>query len=328
MRCRALSALPLVVGLLVHLHVREAAAQAPPARGAESTAVPASTRVPLAKHSAPFQAQGVVALESGTLIVWAADGRIRVNAPEGGWSPVSQLPMTYITSAVSEGERVLFGGSYFPEGGLEQAIALTVDAQGAVQARWHGGEGLFNSVTSSLGKRWAVALNELVELLPDGSVSPVGKVPSLSQLLVGPGGQRVLCTPADRTLAASAPAECSASGTSEWRVQGSWSLSPLVCGQWLVTSEGGALVVRSLSHGEELVRRTEPARAFACGPPGELLVGDKQVRALALPSLKKLWQKPCGRSHVRALASSMKVGACLNEKGVVSRLDGSGSLTK
>jgi hypothetical protein len=266
---------------------------------------------------------GVVLLENGTLLVWAADGRIQLGSPETGWGPVVQLPMTYITGAASDVEGGLLGGSLFPPGGVERAVAVTVDARGTIRSRWEGHEELFSDVTSAMGRRWAVALDELLELSPDGRVLSAGKVPRLSQLLVGREGQQVLCTPANRTLAQAAPAACRAKGIVEWSVQGTWEHSPLVCDQWLVTYEGSALVIRLLSDGKQVSRRSASVKALACGRPGELLVGARQVQGLALPSLETRWQQPCGRATVVALASNTREGACLNAKGGIERLVGS-----
>lgn len=266
-----------------------------------------------------FRADGMVPLPGGALLVWSSDGRVQVGAPEGGWSPVVRLPMTYVTSVVPEAEGALVGGSNFPKGGSEYAVALAVDSRGAVRTRWQGGEGLFNSVTSSQGKRWAVALDELVELLPDGRLEPAGKVPSLSQLLLGSEGQRVLCKPANLTLSHAAPAECNASSPVEWRVRGSWKRAPLLCGEWLVMKDGSELRVIALADGEEVARRVARAETITCGRPGELLTADKQVQALALPSLSFLWEAPCGRGSVTALVATPEGGACLDAKGRVTR---------
>ncbi|HYO71063.1 MAG TPA: hypothetical protein VEU33_33785 [Archangium sp.] len=266
-----------------------------------------------------FRADGMVALPGGALLVWSSDGRLQVGALEGGWGPVVRLPMTYVTSVVPEAEGALVGGSHFPKGGRESAVALAVDSRGAVRTRWQGGEGLFNSVTSSQGKRWAVALDELVELLPDGRLEPAGKVPSLSQLFLGPEGQRVLCKPANLTLAHAAPAECGSSSPVEWRVRGSWKRSPLLCGEWLVTQEGPELRVVALADGREVARRSAQVEAVTCGGPGELLSADKQVQALALPSLEVRWGAPCGRGSVAALVATPAGGACLDARGSVTR---------
>lgn len=233
--------------------------------------------------------------------------------------------MTYVTSVVPEGEGALVGGSNLPKGGSEHAVAVAVDSQGRVRTRWQGGEGLFNSVTSSRGKRWAVALDELVELLPDGRVQPVEKVPSLSQLLIGVEGQRVLCKPANLTLAHGAPAECSSSSPVPWLAKGAWKSSPLPCGEWLVTKEGNELHVRTLSSGRTVVRAASRAELLACGREGELLVAGKQVQVLALPSLEMLWAARCGRHAVVALAATTEGVACLDSKGIVRSLKGKDS---
>lgn len=266
-----------------------------------------------------FRADGMVPLPGGALLVWSSDGRLQVGAPEGGWGPVVRLPMTYVTSVVPEAEGALVGGSHFPKGGSESAVALAVDPRGAVRTRWQGGEGLFNSVTSAQGKRWAVALDELVELLPDGRLEPAGKVPSLSQLFLGPEGQRVLCKPANRTLAHAAPAECGSSSPVEWRVRGSWKRSPLLCGEWLVTKEGSELRVVALNDGRGVARRASRAETLACGRSGQLLAADRQVHALSLPSLEVLWEAPCGRGSVAALVGTPEGGACLDARGRVRR---------
>ncbi|WNG60577.1 hypothetical protein F0U59_42120 [Archangium gephyra] len=266
-----------------------------------------------------FRAEGMVPLPGGALLVWSSDGRLQVGAPEEGWSPVVRLPMTYVTSVVPEAEGALVGGSNFPKGGTESAVAIAVDSRGAVRTRWQGGAGLFNSVTSSQGRRWAVALDELVELLPDGRTESAGKVPSLSQLLLGPEGQRVLCKPANLTLAHAAPAECGSSSPVEWRVRGSWKRSPLLCGEWFVTQEGSELRVVALTDGREVARRASQAEAVACGGPSELLAADKQVQALALPSLEVRWAAPCGRGSVTALVATPEGGVCLEARGSVTR---------
>jgi hypothetical protein len=144
-------------------------------------------------------------------------------------------------------------------------------------------------------------------------------VPSLSQLFLGPEGQRVLCKPANRTLAHAAPAECGSSSPVEWHVRGSWKRSPLLCGEWLVTKEGSELRVVALNDGREMVRRASLAEAVTCGGTGELLTAHKQVQALALPSLEVLWQVPCGRGSVAALVATPQGGACLDARGSVTR---------
>lgn len=298
MTCGRLVLLALLVGLLVGF---------PAAAGARQPA---------------FRADGMVALSGGTLLVWAADGRLQVGSPEGGWSPLVRMPMTYVTSVVPEGEGALVGGSNFPKGGSEHAVAITVDSQGSMRTRWQGGEGLFNSVTSSRGRRWAVALDELVELLPDGRVQLVEKVPSLSQLLIGAEGQRVLCTPANLTLAHGAPAECRSSSPVEWHVKGAWKRSPLPCGEWFVTKEGNELRVRTLSGGRDVARAASQGEILACGREGQLLVAGKQVQVLALPSLEVLRAALCGRSAVVALAATTQGVACLDSKGLVRSLKG------
>jgi hypothetical protein len=269
--------------------------------------------------------RGIVVLEDRTLLAWASDGRIQAGSPEEGWGPVIQLPMTYITSAVPDVEGGLLGGSLFPKGEGERAVAVLVDARGAIRSRWDGGKRLFTAVTSATGRRWAVALQELLELLPDGRVLSAGKVPSLSQLLVGPEGQQVLCTPANLSMAQAAPAECRAQGPAEWRVAGPWELAPLVCGQWLVTYEGAALVVRLLANGKQITQRPASVEVLTCGRPGELLAGARQVQGLALPSLETLWKEPCGNSPVVALASNRKIIACLDANGGVERIKGGDS---
>jgi hypothetical protein len=266
-----------------------------------------------------FRADGMVPLPGGALLVWSSDGRLQVGTSEGGWGPVVRLPMTYVTSVVPEAEGALVGGSHFPKGGTESAVAFAVDSRGTVRTRWQGGEGLFNSVTSSQGRRWAVALDELVELLPDGRLEPAGKVPSLSQLFLGPEAQRVLCKPANLTLAHAAPAECGSSSPVEWRVRGSWKRSPLLCGAWLVTKDGAELRVVALTDGGEVARRASQAEAVACGGAGELLTADKQVQALALPSLEVRWEAPCGRGSVASLVATPEGGACLDARGRVTR---------
>ena len=272
-----------------------------------------------------FRADGMMALSGGALLLWAADGRLQVGSPESGWSPVVRMPMTYVTSVVPEGEGALVGGSNFPKGGSEHAVAVAVDSQGRVRTRWQGGEGLFNSVMSSRGKRWAIALDDLMELLPDGRVRRVEKVPSLSQLLIGAEGQRVLCKPANVTLAHGAPAECSSSSPVEWHAKGAWKSSPLSCGEWLVTKEGNELQVRTLSSGRTVVRGALQAEFLACGREGELLVAGRQVQVLALPSLEMRWAAPCGRHAVVALAATTEGVACLDSKGIVRNLEGKGS---
>lgn len=305
----------LLVGLLVGFPAWRVVAQTPGS----------STRVPVGARQPAFRADGMVPLPGGRLLVWAANGRLQMGAPGGGWSPVVRLPMTYVTSVVPEGEGALVGGSNFPRGGREHALALTVDAQGVVRTRWRGGEGLFNSVSSFHGKRWAVALDELVELLPEGRIQTAGKVPALSQLLVGPKGQHVLCQPANLTLAHGAPAECSSSSPVEWHITGTWKSSPLTCGEWFVTKEGNELSVRTLSSGRDVVRSASQAEILACGREGELLVAGRQVQILALPSLELLWAAPCGRNSVVALAATPDGVVCLDSKGIVRSLKGKDS---
>lgn len=266
-----------------------------------------------------FRADGMVALAGGALLVWAADGRLQVGSPNTGWNPLVRLPMTYVTHVVPDGDGALVGGSKLPSGGREYAVAVAVDSQGSVRTRWHGGDGLFNSVTSSQGKRWAVALDELMELLPDGRVQSVETVASLSELLIGPEGQWVFCKPANLTLAQGAPAGCSSSGPVAWRVTGSWNRKPLACGEWLVTKEDSELRVLSLSNGREVARRASRAETLACGRSGELLAAGRQIRVLLLPSLEVLAETPCVRGSVAAVVATPEGGACLDVSGRVRR---------
>lgn len=322
MRCCRVKVLVLMTGLLAAAQAWEVAAQPQRVQAKHSELIRGGP-TPTATKEPAFQAQGMVPLAGGALLVWAADGRVQVGSPERGWMPEVRLPMTYIASATADAEGALVGGSHFPKGGTESAVAVVVDSQGAVRTQWQGGEGLFSSVTSAFGRRWAIALDQLVELLPDGGVQAESKVPALSQLLVGQQEQKVLCTPANRTLAHVAPAECRANGPGGWHVQGPWKLPPLLCGEWLIMQEGTELVVRLLASGNEVNRRAVAGNVYACGQT-ELLAGGKQVQALALPSLKRLWQQPCGRGQIVALASTKEGGACLNSRGSVRRLNARG----
>lgn len=294
-------------------------------REARSGAAPDSTRrdsTSLAKQPA-FRAEGVLVLPGETLLLWAADGRVQVGSPEKGWAPVLRMPMTYVTSAITDDAGALLAGSQFPRGEREHAVAVAVDAQGAIRTRWDGGEGIFNAVTREQGRRWAVALDRLVELLPEGGLRPEGPVPSLSRLVVGAEGQQVLCVPANLSLAHAAPAACGPRGGDAWRVEGRWRAHPLACGGWLVTKEGAEVVVRGLANGEVVARRTVPGEALACAGRDEVWVADTRVRALALPTLVPRWEAPCGRGTVAALAASENGGACVDAKGTVVRLGSS-----
>jgi hypothetical protein len=270
-----------------------------------------------------LQGKGLVPLPDSRFLLWEADGRLQVGSPENGWGPVLRLPMTYIVSATAEDPGALLGGSFKPEdGGTERPVAVAVDAQGTVRMRWEGEVGIFDSVTSEQGRRQAVVLDQWVELLPDGAVRPVEKVPRLSQVLVGPGGQQVLCTSADLTLAHAAWASCHSHEQAGWRVEGNWRTAPLLCGEWLVTHEGRALVVRTVASGQERARRVVTTeRVLACGRPGELLSAGTRVQALALPSLEPRWRAPCGRGRVVALAARGESVACLDASGRVKRLE-------
>ncbi|WP_157758468.1 hypothetical protein [Cystobacter fuscus] len=286
---------------------------------------PGSSTRPAAGAKQPvFRADGMVSLPGDRLLVWAADGRLQVGAPERGWEPLVQLPMTYVTHVVPEGEGALVAGSNFPKGDSEYAVAVAVDARGAVRTQWRGEAGLFSSVTSSQGRRWAIALDTLVELLPEGRIQPVDKVPALSRLVLGSDGQRVLCKPANLTLAQRAPAECRSSPPVAWSVSGDWKHSPLSCGEWLVMKEGAELRVVALTDGRQVARRASQAEALACGRPGELLSADKEIQTLALPSLEVLGRATCGGRSVVALAATPEGGACLEARGHVRRFKNSG----
>jgi hypothetical protein len=121
-------------------------------------------------------------------------------------------------------------------------------------------------------------------------------------------GATVVCVPASLAMARPALGRCQRAGQGGWSFEGDFLEPPLPCGGSIIvssvaTSIAHEIVARSFDSGKVQARVLSwLAPAIACADPDALLVGDRQLRLLRLPSLTTAWRQAVRGGSVRDVA--------------------------
>jgi len=246
---------------------------------------------------------GFVSLTDGQVLAWNRTGQIQLRSSAGTWSNPTQLGVTAIDFATAGQEGAWVVGSRIPVGkGAITSALFRLGAPGAIFEYALPRELTVNSVSETGGTVWLSTNRGIEALGPDGAPSLRRPAPSTAVLPKGSSGPAVVCTPADLSASSTTPPLCSSTATPPWKAAGEWTGSPLICGSFLVEPARAAVTVRSIRDGRLMGTAKIPLNvALACGGEGELLIGAREVTALALPALTLRWRLPVRNGPVTAL---------------------------
>ena len=278
---------------------------------AGATPVARATTPPPSRHHPGFPVMGMVPLAGDRLLLWHGDGRAQLRAPSGEWTDVFRLPVHAIVDIQPDPEGFLVAGSEKP--GHSMTVLLT--ARGEERARWEMIADTFSLVVDTRGRR-AVTRAGTVALLADGKLGPpetplgaTARPGRMPPIIITRGNVTVVCWVADLSKEHWGPGRCERSDPGGWHFESNFLAPPLACGEWLVVLDGPwyrRLTVLSLVTGKIEGRINSIVRpVYACAGSVELVVGDRRLALLRLPTGKPLWTRSLGgsaKTEVTALA--------------------------
>jgi hypothetical protein len=286
--------------------------------GAATSASGTAVAVAPLRHRAEFPLAGIVGLPGGRFLLWHSTGEMQVGTSTGDWTPVFRAAVRPVSDVIADAEGILVAGS------LDDRTSgvVLLDTTGRELARWKVPDQVFQPVASERG-RFATTRRGLVPLIEGGGLGPPlpytePPAPFAGPPSAGPSrappmvlrtdpGAMVLCRPRDLSMAHHAPGRCWKGGTGGWTRQGDFARA-IACGDWLVTLEGSRparLTAYSLVSGKPTTLvDTTATSPFACGAPGELIVGDARLRLIALPQPRPTWSSARQRAAVIDVAAT------------------------
>jgi len=241
--------------------------------------------------SYPFDQAAILSLSTGELLAWNRSGRIAIQSAPDKWSQF-QRTGDLIWDIVSDPAGILVRRS---SNGAWFATLLGVD--GHEVQRWSLEEG-GTQVFTAERERWASTREGLKELRPDGTLGQErsyhdhrsGGWRSLTPYVYD--GKRVFCETSSRTEALSSIGRCENEGDDKWTFMMNSEIAPVACGPWLMTfpeRRSRDLLVHSFLTGEVMGRREGPeVRVAACTDEQTLVIGDRSLQEVELPSLRVL----------------------------------------
>jgi hypothetical protein len=251
----------------------------------------------------------LVSLKHQRLLIWDDRGDVQVSDGVGKWLPPIKLSFKRIWSIVADPEGFLLSSSTGKEGENDVVALLSLD--GHELRRWSPDKMIFGLVSD--GRRWARTPAGLRELLPNGGLGET--IPFLDEkagrardlAVFERDGRRVVCMTADFSKDNGSRSGCKEAVAGGWHFEGMSGSRPLSCGPWLVIIDGvdaNRVEVRSFETGKLASRQTYAARPeLACTPDGNLLVGQKQLEEVELPSYRRRWSIKVGSQPVRGVAA-------------------------
>jgi len=239
----------------------------------------------------PFDEAQILSIRAGFLLAWNHHGRITIQSAPDKWNEL-QTTGDLIWDLVSDPDGILVRRSR-----NRAWFATLIAVDGRELRRWSLEEG-GTHVFSAEGERWASTREGLRELRPDGSLgqerlyhdhrSAVWR--SLTPYAYD--GTRVFCETSSRTEAHSTVGRCENEGDEKWTFMMDADIAPVACGPWLITfpqRRSADLLVHSLLTGEVMGRREAPqVRVAACTDDQTLVIGDRSLEEVELPSLRPL----------------------------------------
>lgn len=250
----------------------------------------------------------LLTLAGDQLVAWNAYGRVQLRSATGTWQASGEMPLRHIWSVAADGLGYLAAGS----SDVGDDVVVLFGPTGGEERRWVVREPVFSLGVTNRG-RWAAIRVGFLELLADGRVGSVMPYPgrwrpgsgSIAKLF-DRAGSSVICYGADLSMAHHAPATCQPVDGA-WRFEGSDTEPPTACGPWLIARDGKRLeqmVVHSISTGELRGRRTYRATpSFACSGSDSIVVGERDLEELDLPSLAPKWTRRIGQPRVAQVAA-------------------------